>query len=214
MARLIGDIILNRKQRYEGDLRDYFKIAFYQNRGGINPYHNVRHILHVLWLCDDAISYYTPPGLGPQNCRNLLIAAMFHDFDHSGRMGHDDLEIERAVRGLKAHLQPMDQDQIQEITTLIKATEFPHNSDLGDLSLEAKILRDADLAQCLDNAWIQQVLFGLGLEANLPIAVVLGRQKKFLSNLSFETRWAQDRFPRERIEDKIREVNDLISCLF
>src|SRR5271168_1526660 len=59
-------------------------ILFYNSSNLNNPYHNFRHtLLHVLWLCEKACRYYQKT-LAPRQMRNLLIAALFHDFDHPG----------------------------------------------------------------------------------------------------------------------------------
>jgi hypothetical protein len=44
-------IIGNEEQLYEGELTFYFRTLFFRSRNLHNPYHNFRHMLHVLWLC-------------------------------------------------------------------------------------------------------------------------------------------------------------------
>lgn len=61
-SELTGDlpeIIGNEENLYEGKLILYFRILFCNSTNLKNPYHNFRHT------------------------RNLLIAALFHDFDHT-----------------------------------------------------------------------------------------------------------------------------------
>ena len=85
-SELTGDlpeIIGNEENLYEGNLILYFRILFYNSTNLKNPYHNFRHTLHVLWLCQKACRYYQKK-LTPRQMRNLLIAALFHDFDHPG----------------------------------------------------------------------------------------------------------------------------------
>ena len=60
-------------------------------------------MLHVTWLCHQACEFYASELTNRQK-RDLLIAALFHDFDHSGMMGEDDLNIARALRALDKHL--------------------------------------------------------------------------------------------------------------
>ena len=91
----ILDIILNKDGLYEGDLIYYFRIVFKFAQNLHNPYHNMRHMLHVMWLCYQACSFYKDE-MSPRDMRVLLIAAIFHDFDHLGIRGDDSKNIMRA----------------------------------------------------------------------------------------------------------------------
>lgn len=202
-------VIRNEDGLYEGDLLHYFKVLFFQAQNVNHPYHNFRHMTHVLWLCYDACVFYKN-ALRPRLIRNILVAGMFHDFDHSGLMGHDDLNIERAVRGFEKNIHEDDIDHKSDIVFLIRGTEFPHTSaDSGSLV----ILRDADLAQALSSAWIQQVVFGLAKEWGKTPLEVLKMQPAFNEGIKFKTRWAQERFPEELVAAKVSEAHALIECL-
>lgn len=202
-------IIRNEDDLYEGDLVHYFKVLFFEAQNVNHPYHNFRHMIHVLWLCYDACKFYRAE-LTRREIRNILIGALFHDFDHSGLMGHDDLNIERAVRGFIKHTHADDVDHADNIIFLIRGTEFPHTKvDSGLLD----ILRDADLAQALSSAWIQQVVFGLAREWGKPPLEVLKMQPAFSGGIKFKTLWARTRFPQELVDAKVFEANDLLRCL-
>ena len=72
---------------------------------------NFRHTLHVLWLCQKACRYYQKT-LTPRQMRNLLIAALFHDFDHPGHphpgeQDPDRINIRIAIAGLRRHITPL-----------------------------------------------------------------------------------------------------------
>ncbi|HOX21756.1 MAG TPA: hypothetical protein PKZ02_02170 [Candidatus Paceibacterota bacterium] len=208
----IPDIIDNREQLYEGDLVHYFQAVFFNAQNLTNPYHNFRHMFHTLWLCYQACVFYKRE-LTPREMRNLLIAAMFHDFDHSGMMGNDDLNIERAIRGLEKHLAQRDKAYFDDICEIIWATEFPHKSPSKSLPLLAQIIRDANVAQGFSVAWIQQVIFGLAKEwGKKPIEIIAG-QCPFLSHLDFVTEWAQQTFTPEAIKRKISEARALQELL-
>jgi hypothetical protein len=107
-SELTGDlpeIIGNEENLYEGNLILYFRILFYNSTNLKNPYHNFRHTLHVLWLCQKACRYYQKK-LTPRQMRNLLIAALFHDFDHPGHphpgeQDPDRINIRIAIAGLR-----------------------------------------------------------------------------------------------------------------
>lgn len=209
----IGQVIINKFGVYEGDLRHYFKVVF-QAKNLKNPYHNFRHMFHVTWLCHTAILFYLEQGLiTMRQARNMLIAALFHDYNHTGKTGYDDIEIELALRGLRKHILEEDRPYLEEIESYIRGTEFPHKIPASDLTLCGQILRDADMSQALAPAWIQQTIFGLSQEWSTPPIAILRMQQPFLSKLDFSTDWAKDRYPREVINGKIEEANELLALL-
>ena len=115
VSEVTGDlpkIIGNEEHLYEGDMTFYFRTLFFKSRNLHNPYHNFRHTLHVLWLCHKACQYYQNQ-LTPRQMRNLLITALFHDFDHPGHPhpGENDpdrINIRIAIAGLRRYIMPAD----------------------------------------------------------------------------------------------------------
>lgn len=208
----IPDIINNKEGLYEGNLVYYFQIIFGNTRSLCNRYHNFNHLFHTLWLCYQACIFYKNE-LTPRERRNLLIAALFHDFDHSGTAAADHLNIERSIKGFEECAIREDQAEFNNICDIIRASEFPHKGLSEFLPLSCRIIRDADLCQGLDVTWIQQVIFGLAIEQGKKPIEVLANQIIFLSNLNFSTEWAMRTFPKEAIEDKISEVKDLLEIL-
>lgn len=208
----IPQIIKNVDGVYEGDLAYYFKIFMKHARNLNNPYHNFRHIFHVVFLCHDACLFYGSK-LSPRQKRNLLIAALYHDFDHPGRTGNDDLNIEIALRGLTKYLDRFDVDAFEDIAKLIRATEFPYTIASDMLTLDARILREADASQALSLVWIQQVIFGLGDEMGVGWRKMLEMQESFLDGLTFSTAWAQEKFPSILIREKIQEAKEMLGLL-
>jgi hypothetical protein len=210
-------IIANQERLYEGNLTFYFRILFFQSRNLYNPYHNFRHMLHVLWLCHQACRYYQNQ-LTPRQMRNLLIAALFHDFDHPGHPhpNEDDpdrINIPIAIAGLRRYIMPADRPFLSKIEALIEATHYPYKIGSEKLDLLGQIIRDADRAQALSAAWIQQVVFGLAHEWQVSPLDVLKGQGSFLTGLPFYTCWARQLFPKELIEAKIDEAEQLLRLL-
>jgi hypothetical protein len=177
-----------------------------------NPYHNFRHIFHVLWLCHTACEYYGEK-ISKLEARILLIAALFHDFNHPGKAGNDDLNIELAIRGLRKHIHPDDVIHLPRIEELIRITEYPPKESGDRLTLLGQILRDSDLSQALVDVWIQQVIIGLSEEWEITPKAVLQMQEKFLGSLSFSSDWAKERFTSKVIQDKIEEAQSLLAFL-
>jgi hypothetical protein len=108
---------------------------------------------------------------------------------------------------------PADRSFLAPIEALIEATHYPYKIGSDKLDLLGQIIRDADLAQALNPAWIQQVVFGLAQEWEVSPLEVLKGQGSFLAGLSFCTCWAQQRFPQELIQAKIEEVEQLLRLL-
>jgi hypothetical protein len=219
-AEITGDIpeiIGNEENFYEGNLVSYFRTLFYNSTNLNNPYHNLRHTLHVLWLCEKACRYYQK-SLTPRQMRNLLIAALFHDFDHPGHLhpgaqDPDRINIKIAIVGLRHHITADDRPSLPEIEALIEATHYPNKTSGEELDLLAQILRDADQAQVLSPVWIQQVIIGLAEERGAKPIEILRAQAAFLDALAFLTRWARQMFPQELIKRKIGEAEKLVRLL-
>jgi hypothetical protein len=210
-VRLI-EIMGNDYNLYEGDLIPYFKAVVHNATNLNHPYHNFRHMMHVTWLSYDACAYYQNT-LNPREMRNLLIAAMFHDFDHRGVPGDDSLNIDLAVKSVEKYIIAQDQPFLQDIQNIIQNTQFPYTGSSEHLSLCSQIIRDADISQSLDPAWLQQVIFGLAAEwKRSPIDVLQG-QVKFTESINFCTAWAQSLWPKKEIEDKIAEISRLLQIL-
>ena len=220
VSEVTGDlpkIIGNEEHLYEGDMTFYFRTLFFKSRNLHNPYHNFRHTLHVLWLCHKACQYYQNQ-LTPRQMRNLLITALFHDFDHPGHPhpGENDpdrINIRIAIAGLRRYIMPADRAFLPEIEALIEATQYPYKIGSEQLDLLGRIIRDADLAQALSPVWTQQVVIGLAQEWRVQPLDVLKSQGSFLASFSFNTRWARHMFPRELVQAKIDEVEQLLRLL-
>lgn len=142
----------------------------------------------------------------------MLVAAFLHDADHSGHLGNDRKEIERALRFFDQYHDPIDRELSPDIHRLMGTTLFPHQKS-ADLPLDEQILRDADMVQGLDDAWIQQVVFGLSKEEGVSPLVVLERQEPFLRGLTFYTDWAREHFGPTVIEKRINEARELLAFL-
>ncbi|HWP61302.1 MAG TPA: HD domain-containing protein [Candidatus Paceibacterota bacterium] len=205
-------ILRNDHGLYQSTLVHYFRVIVHNAGNLSHPYHNFRHMFHVTWLCHEACLYYRDV-LTPRQMRNLLVAALFHDYDHSGKTGPDQHNIDRAIAGLRTHHAPEDAEYLSEIEALIRATHFPYNIPVEELDLCGKIIRDADMGQAFSVAWIQQVVIGLGVEWGKSVREVLDIQPKFLANLTFYTEWGRRMFPRKDIDAKIAEARELAALL-
>lgn len=212
----IGDIpriLWNKDCVYQGTLIYYFNVIIRHATNLHNPYHNLRHMLHVFWLCHQACVEYQG-RIDPLKMRLLLIAALCHDADHTGRAIDDSANIGQAVAFLDRYILDADRPYFEEICQLIRATESPRQP-LRDTQANflAKVLRDADLCQVLSSSWIQQTVIGLGQELGVGPLEMITQNTAFLRNLQFETTWARGLFPSDVIQAKLRETLDLFSIM-
>lgn len=206
------DIIINKEKVYDGDLRYYAKKLFFA-KNVKNGYHNFRHMMHVVYQVYDGIKYM---NVNTTAARILLIAAIFHDYGHSGDgTKSDSFNIQRAIKGAKRHIHPSDKIHLALIIDLIRATEW--HGEVGHNILEDNmliaILRDADMSQTFDNAWMQQVIFGLGTEKKLSPREMLQAQLPFLqTKVKFSSPWGKQKFTpilKQRIEE-IKIWNNIV----
>lgn len=210
----LPQIIVNHEGLYEGTLVEYFQALFHLGKNLNAPYHNFRHCTHVLYLCHEAARFYSATGeLSKREVRNMLVAALFHDFNHSGSAGDDANNIEQAISALKEFLLPEDKPFFNEIALLITGTQYPYALSEEDLPFAGWILRDADLMQAFSMAWIQQVIFGLAAEWGKSPQEVLAMQPGFLGNIKFLTDWGRGEVPEEAVALKINEAIALLDIV-
>ena len=202
-------IITNADAKYPGDLKHYLKVIWYSPNVNV-PYHNLRHMLHVMWASYHGAEFYGKE-IDARTLRNILIAALFHDYNHPGETGNDAKNIEVAIKGLKTFILHSDKPYLDEICYYIKATQFPHLK--MDLTLPAKIIRDVDVAYTLSDAWIQTVSFGLSEEIGLSTEDMLKSQETFLKSLKFETDWGENEY-RHKINMRIEEANEMCNAIY
>lgn len=139
------------------------------NPGGLNPYHNNSHMFRMSEL---ALKIYrtvwdrtTMHEHEVITCEmDLLLACLWHDFDHSGGRFKDNVNIDRACNAFSfywnehGHVHPhvvaaannsqhgtefIVKAQIGRVVRLIRTTEYPFKAEpFGDV---AESIRDADL---------------------------------------------------------------------
>ncbi len=184
----VSPIIRNVNQRSAGDdLKHYYRLVM-EAPNITMPYHNMRHMLHVLWEAYDGGVHM---GLTKRELRILLIAALMHDYDHTGVKGDDVVNIERAIRALDKYALDEDRENLIEIRATIRVTQFPYINEV--FTPNQLILRDADQSQTFSLVWMHSLL-GLSQEMGISFKDILNMQKPFVSNLKFHTLWGQHKF--------------------
>lgn len=107
-------------------LEDLYITFLEYNKSGQAPYHNNQHTREMICNCHEGAAYYKLSDY----CQNILIvAAMFHDFNHTaGQETTDDINIKNAIEGFIEHskYEKFSARFIWDVCHLIAATEYPY----------------------------------------------------------------------------------------
>jgi predicted metal-dependent HD superfamily phosphohydrolase len=180
-------------------LQKSFKYIILNNNSNDNPYHNLNHLLTVL--------KYTYQGALEENVtgkalRELLIAAIFHDTNHTAGKQKDDVNIKNSKKLIKRFVESEGIDaELENIDKILDATQYPYEIESRDLSVSQSIIRDADLMQVYEYNWIHQNILGLSSEIGIDFLDFVEPQKKFLNSAEFNTDWG-----RRMKKDKWKDV--------
>jgi len=162
-----------------------------QNNKVENHYHNNKHMMNVFDNCMTLFNEYEEEyDLKSTDKLCLGLAALFHDYGHSGGKLKDDENIEIALTKIKKYLDMIDKSNLcKEVSRIVKATEFPHK----DIKLDIlqKIIRDADTMGGISDGWMSVVKtlakeYGKTLKEFIPI------QLKFLEDAKFNTDYCNE----------------------
>lgn len=136
------------------------------------PYHNLYHTRCMVLNCFEAGAHMNLNS--GTDLTTLLMAALFHDFDHTAGSAGDDVNIPRAIRGLTNGLKYARSQgfnvrivDMEEAIELIKITKYPYEAE-PDTLLEA-IIRDADLMQPYEEDPIALVKQFRGLKSEIEV---------------------------------------------
>jgi hypothetical protein len=151
------------------------------------PYHNFNHLLTVVRYTHGACQFYE---LTEKEKKEMLMAALFHDVNHSGGKESDEYNVKTAKEVVIKFINAfnIDIDPI-EVSRIIDATQYPYIIEPEDMDLKQQIIRDADLMQIFEPNWIQQNIMGLCLEMNVPMDMMILGQIDFLMGAQFNTNW-------------------------
>lgn len=181
-------------------------VELYNYSGDQNPYHNNYHMLSVAAnahyiLQHDPIAHDIPI----ERKRNLIVAALWHDFDHSGGKLDDDANIKIACTAFKKYVSELSKDRvnfdIDSVIEIIECTRFPFT--VTPDTPEKKIIRDADLLQSFGPLWFEHTTLGILDELNstatekMDLKTFLEKQIEFLESVELFTKTAKN--VREKI---------------
>lgn len=157
------------------------------NKSNLAPYHNLNHMLTVMKHCWDAMDFMNL--LNRDKVEEMLVAAMFHDYNHSMGKRDDAYNISQAKEGLKYFVKfntNMKLD-LEFMFKIIDATQYPYVLQDHELNVYQSIIRDADLMQILEPDWMSHVILGLCDEMHYPLDELMVGEKKFLRNITMIT---------------------------
>lgn len=138
------------------------------NKSNSLPYLGIDHLFSVYKQCIKILNNIEQRDFLKQ--KELLISALFHDCDHSGGKLSDFNNIQNAIKCVETFniicKESNIELDIEFIKYLIRCTEFPYTVEDSRLTIEAKILRDADLCYLFDDLSIVKLYTGLRNEFN------------------------------------------------
>lgn len=202
-------------------LRLAFKYFMQENAALYAPYHNALHMLSVLkytdWIIrnEKAIGEYEPDEADEIS---LLLAAIFHDMNHTAGRETDDVNVSNAKYAFNDFLSIVGDEDMREewlkerVYKLIDATRFPYTIHASDLSHEQKILRDADLMQPFEDGSIYTVAMGLAAEMKMSPLTSMCNGVLFHRNALANTKTA-DMFRKAMVPPMLSELERYIKLL-
>lgn len=149
-----------------------------------NPYHNLEHTINVfqnVW-CLTKHKYESQNKLFDtntlvNNCYLTLVAALFHDFNHTGGKENDYKNIQLATEYFKKVTQETELDT-QKIIDIINMTKFPYNDKRNEFN---EIIRGADLGGFYTQSPF--LTFNLIFETNQTLDSFINSQESFKNGL-------------------------------
>lgn len=169
-------------------IEDTMKYVFANNKAK-HPYHNTAHCVqvynNVVEICQ------TLPELSKKEVELLSIAALFHDFNHSGGKLTDDKNVEIALKEFKKYAVSKDflEVDISFVQRVIEATQYPYVDIKQDIFTD--IIRDADMLGSLSAGWMQ-VMFNLADEFKKSVEEFVPMQIKFHENMKLNTKFGKE----------------------
>lgn len=166
------------------------------NLSGNQPYHNNKHMYGVAVIAD----YLYRTEVAGDMCRvdhvHLIVAALMHDYGHSGGVQDDSVNIRHATSAIQ-HMYIRGSVHIKQ---MIAITEYPFKHEPSSIS--EKCLRDADLLYATLSGDPRIIMEGLRAELAVAraeeidyLAMVEG-QRTFMSSVRLYTSVGQRLFDR------------------
>ena len=173
-------------------IQKVYSYVMLNNKSKYLPYHNN---FHAEMVCGYALLIADNLKLSNDDTYLLAIAALFHDFNHTGSGKDDDKNIEIAVNAFIDFNNKelfLTAREMKFVIECIKATRFPYLTDGANLNNAQKCLRDADIFQGLFvQNYINGVVGAIAEESGKTLKEILEIQIGFLEKTTFLTEYAK-----------------------
>ena len=183
-------------------LRLIFNYTIQNNSSIVAPYHNQIHIMN---MCNTITEIYlNDKKISEREYELLLIAALFHDINHSQGKLSDIENVKIAIVEFKKFIDhymnlKLEQYEIDNIIDLIKITQYPYINDTESES--QKIMRDSDLSQIFNyNNLFGHYVCGIKneLAKNMNWSEFIENNNNFIKNFKFETDYMKNKLINEQ----------------
>jgi len=173
-------------------------------------YHSIDHLFSVFQMCFEIIHYNKVYDYDVNYKLELYIAALFHDYAHSGGKLTDSENIINALDGVMLFHKANPEFDLNIVIQIIKATEYPYTIDENDFTLfEQKIIRDADMCYLFQPLSIVKLYSGLRSEFGTDYNTFLNNQFNFLNNVKFYTEYHNNLWENSVKELRLNELEML-----
>ncbi len=154
------------------------------NPNNWNPYHGINHLFSVFQFVANTIAF-----IKTDRKQEVLLAALFHDYSHPGKLCDDTVNVNYSAERLAdfvtgfVNANPGYEFDKDFAVDLIKITRFPYIVDDSELSPEGLLLRDADFAYLYSSICIPMCLGGLRSEFGADYRKFLESQTEFINSV-------------------------------
>ncbi len=174
-----------------------WKFVEENNTGRDNTYHNNAHMMSVARGCWEFynVERHRSVTYIENALEVLLVAAMLHDFDHTGGVEDDEINIARAIAGVERIAGSLDKQFFDGFSNLvistIKVTQYPFVH--SPTTMPQRIIRDVDGMQSYEPNGLELIMEGLRSEmvgrlGYLPTYTMMYKgQIKFLATMELYT---------------------------
>lgn len=184
-------------------LQKAFKYILLNSKSNNGPYHNLNHLLTVLKYC--YLGALSEGIKDEKELRELLIAAIFHDVNHTIGKEKDDVNVQNSKDAIGKFVKQEEIDADTDyMNKLLDATQYPYLIEGKDLDLKQGIIRDADLMQVFEYNWIHQNIAGLSSELKMDFLDFVQPQRKFLESAAFNTDWGK-KMHKDKWDDVMKQ---------
>ena len=196
----------------ECKLDKYFSVLALHNTANSAGYHNFNHIKTVVIYCYEMVLF---TYFENSDRRALLLAALFHDFNHSQGKFDDTYNVSIAIDNMKKWCLGIESAYTIDLATeLMRATEVPHVIPDDKLTELQKVIQDADCLQMCSDDFIQTTLIGYCQQefGSLDFKKNLEGELKFLPTLKYHTKTAQ-KIASIKMPEKIELINRMLTLI-